>query len=361
MCTNLCEYAYDEVCDDGGPGSEFGLCDVGSDCADCGPRIPAPPPVSPPPPTPSDDDGSDDDGDDGDGGGGGGGGPVPSPPPAVAPPPPPPLSPLPPYAPGARPIDGLASGRSAAGTVSTVFLALLLTFTVLALLGATVRGLWLRRRTPEGQARWRGVAWLEELLESISWPTSRSAAVPGMASRRVRSRTAPPTAWPAKAPREESVRLAESEESQLESGGVEAARRQTVVIPPGFERDTRDWHFIDRSNEEHGPVTAAELLRLHERGDVHDLTYVWHEDQGDWMPLSHACSVWLQPADTTPRDPDRSTSMPPPKPTAIVLARTIEMPTAPQPDGYAEVSKSATLRLGESAESSGGFHTQPEV
>lgn len=354
MCTNTCEYALDDACDDGGPGAEFGLCDIGTDCADCGPRVPALP-VSPPP-APSDDDGGDDDGGDDDGGGDDSA-------PTIAPPPPPPL---PPYGPGLRPIDGLSSGRSAAGTASTVFLALLLTFTVLAILGATVRGLWLRRRTPEGEARWWGVARLEELLESISWPPSRSAAVPGMTSWRVRSRKAPPSAWPSKSPREESVRLAEGEESQQDplgedssAGGaaVEAARRQTVVIPPGFERDTREWHFIDRSNEERGPVTAAELIALHGRGDVHDLSYVWHEEQGDWMPLSHACSVWLlQPASASPRAPDRTTSMPPPKPAA--LARTIEMPAAPPPDGNGE---STTLRLGESAESSGGFHTQPEV
>ncbi len=37
-CENTCEYAYDEQCDDGGPDSQFSLCEFGSDCADCGPR-----------------------------------------------------------------------------------------------------------------------------------------------------------------------------------------------------------------------------------------------------------------------------------------------------------------------------------
>uniref|UniRef100_A0A7S2CHA0 Peptidase S1 domain-containing protein n=1 Tax=Haptolina brevifila TaxID=156173 RepID=A0A7S2CHA0_9EUKA len=35
-CRNTCEYASDGACDDGGPGSEFAACGVGSDCSDCG-------------------------------------------------------------------------------------------------------------------------------------------------------------------------------------------------------------------------------------------------------------------------------------------------------------------------------------
>src|SRR5690554_5642038 len=38
LCTNTCAYAFDGVCDDGGPGSAYSVCDYGSDCADCGPR-----------------------------------------------------------------------------------------------------------------------------------------------------------------------------------------------------------------------------------------------------------------------------------------------------------------------------------
>ena len=38
-------------CDDGGPGSSFAACALGSDCTDCGAReLPPPPPASPPPP-----------------------------------------------------------------------------------------------------------------------------------------------------------------------------------------------------------------------------------------------------------------------------------------------------------------------
>jgi hypothetical protein len=37
-CNNQCGFAYDGDCDDGGPGSDFSLCDLGSDCGDCGPR-----------------------------------------------------------------------------------------------------------------------------------------------------------------------------------------------------------------------------------------------------------------------------------------------------------------------------------
>ena len=39
LCANTCQWDADEVCDDGGPRSAFGLCDLGTDCADCGPRF----------------------------------------------------------------------------------------------------------------------------------------------------------------------------------------------------------------------------------------------------------------------------------------------------------------------------------
>ena len=68
----------DGTCDDGGPGAEYSFCELGTDCADCGPRLvwpPSPPPSLPPPPSP----------------------PPPSPPPPSPPPPsPPPPSPSPP-------------------------------------------------------------------------------------------------------------------------------------------------------------------------------------------------------------------------------------------------------------------------
>ena len=38
VCTNSCASASDGDCDDGGPGSEFSLCDLGDDCDDCGTR-----------------------------------------------------------------------------------------------------------------------------------------------------------------------------------------------------------------------------------------------------------------------------------------------------------------------------------
>ena len=37
-CNNACEYANDDACDDGGPGSSFSVCELGTDCNDCGPR-----------------------------------------------------------------------------------------------------------------------------------------------------------------------------------------------------------------------------------------------------------------------------------------------------------------------------------
>ena len=35
-CTNTCNYAFDRVCDDGGPGSRYSDCKLGTDCFDCG-------------------------------------------------------------------------------------------------------------------------------------------------------------------------------------------------------------------------------------------------------------------------------------------------------------------------------------
>lgn len=37
-CEDTCEFSGDGDCDDGGPGSDFDLCTIGTDCADCGPR-----------------------------------------------------------------------------------------------------------------------------------------------------------------------------------------------------------------------------------------------------------------------------------------------------------------------------------
>ena len=57
ICTELCgAYSIDGSCDDGGHGAEFNICSAGTDCADCGPRVPAmstkalPPPALPEPP-----------------------------------------------------------------------------------------------------------------------------------------------------------------------------------------------------------------------------------------------------------------------------------------------------------------------
>jgi len=51
VCSNACFAASDDDCDDGSPGSAFAYCELGTDCIDCGgdPTVPAPP--SPPPPS----------------------------------------------------------------------------------------------------------------------------------------------------------------------------------------------------------------------------------------------------------------------------------------------------------------------
>lgn len=53
QCSNTCRFSEDGDCDDGGPGSDFSVCELGTDCSDCGPRgVPEGP----------DDGGDDDDG-----------------------------------------------------------------------------------------------------------------------------------------------------------------------------------------------------------------------------------------------------------------------------------------------------------
>lgn len=37
-CSNTCHFAFDGLCDDGGPGSDYSCCALGTDCADCGDR-----------------------------------------------------------------------------------------------------------------------------------------------------------------------------------------------------------------------------------------------------------------------------------------------------------------------------------
>lgn len=53
-CRNTCYVSYNGQCDDGGYGSEHAICELGSDCDDCGPRLRLPPPPSSslPPPLP---------------------------------------------------------------------------------------------------------------------------------------------------------------------------------------------------------------------------------------------------------------------------------------------------------------------
>ncbi len=38
LCSNTCLTAFDNECDDGGPGSLFSICALGTDCDDCGAR-----------------------------------------------------------------------------------------------------------------------------------------------------------------------------------------------------------------------------------------------------------------------------------------------------------------------------------
>ncbi len=39
QCETSCPYDGDGECDDGGPGSDTSVCELGTDCSDCGPRL----------------------------------------------------------------------------------------------------------------------------------------------------------------------------------------------------------------------------------------------------------------------------------------------------------------------------------
>jgi len=44
ICEESCMYSNDNMCDDGGVDSQYTVCDIGTDCEDCGTRLPYPPP-----------------------------------------------------------------------------------------------------------------------------------------------------------------------------------------------------------------------------------------------------------------------------------------------------------------------------
>eukprot|EP00966_Prymnesium_polylepis_P247743 5728760-Prymnesium_polylepis.1 len=49
-CNDICHYPADGICDDGGDGSQYDACTLGSDCTDCGARVLGP--SAPPAPSP---------------------------------------------------------------------------------------------------------------------------------------------------------------------------------------------------------------------------------------------------------------------------------------------------------------------
>jgi hypothetical protein len=38
LCQDTCNFSGDGACDDGGPNASFNVCELGTDCTDCGPR-----------------------------------------------------------------------------------------------------------------------------------------------------------------------------------------------------------------------------------------------------------------------------------------------------------------------------------
>lgn len=52
--------------------------------------------------------------------------------------------------------------------------------------------------------------------------------------------------------------------------------------------DETEWHYMDISSQQQGPVTAAQLREMYEDGTLFASTYVWCEDMDSWKELKEA-------------------------------------------------------------------------
>lgn len=69
---------------------------------------------------------------------------------------------------------------------------------------------------------------------------------------------------------------------------------------------TSNWHFANRSGQQQGPVSAAELRAAFERGELDASTLVWRDGLAQWLPLSQvAAELGLR------------ANLPPPVPSAV--------------------------------------------
>ena len=62
----------------------------------------------------------------------------------------------------------------------------------------------------------------------------------------------------------------------------------SVVELAGVQVDATEWHYMDSSNQQQGPVSTAQLREMFEDGTLYASTYVWCEDMDSWKELKQA-------------------------------------------------------------------------
>ena len=64
---------------------------------------------------------------------------------------------------------------------------------------------------------------------------------------------------------------------------------QGFTPPPCcMQVDATEWHYMDSTNTQQGPVTTSQLRELYEDGTLYASTYVWCEEMDSWKELKQA-------------------------------------------------------------------------
>ena len=64
---------------------------------------------------------------------------------------------------------------------------------------------------------------------------------------------------------------------------------QGFTPPPCcMQVDATEWHYMDSTNTQQGPVTTLQLRELYEDGTLYASTYVWCEEMDSWKELKQA-------------------------------------------------------------------------
>jgi len=195
-----------------------------------------------------------------------------------------------------------SSGGDGMSALASTLLVLFLLSTVLLAASLTLRSMWRRRK--QGDPHWwelRAVATIRALVAGAT-----HTARPAQAEQSNQG-----NAWlrrPASVSKG-SVRLGDGVEYKADrlpnaaaadgaaaadagekkhrptADGAASAMTRQLIFPSMFAGDTREWFYMGLTNLEHGPVSSADLQRMHGGGGVHDLTYVWCDSMDGWLPL----------------------------------------------------------------------------